>query len=78
MNVGTPVIASKISSLPEVGGDAVLYCDPHDIQDIAMVIKNLLVKPELREMLSRRGKERAKNFSWEKFTKKVLNIAGEL
>src|SRR3989344_8431117 len=74
MNQGNPVITSKTSSLPEVGGDSVLYCDPEDVHDLAMVIKNVLVNRELRETLSRRAKERAKNFSWEKFVGKVLNI----
>jgi glycosyltransferase involved in cell wall biosynthesis len=74
MNQGKPVIISKTSSLPEVGGDGVLYCQPDDIHDIAMVMKNVLSNRELREDLSRRAKMQAKKFSWEKFTKKVLNI----
>jgi glycosyltransferase involved in cell wall biosynthesis len=74
MSQGTPVIASKTSSLPEVGSDAILYCDPDDIRDIAMVMRNILFNQDLRETLSRRGKERAKEFSWEKFTKKIMNI----
>jgi len=74
MNQGKPVITAKTSSLPEVGLDAVLYCNPDDIYDMAMVMKNVLSNPKLRETLSQRGKERASNFSWEKFTKKVLNV----
>jgi len=74
MNMGTPVITSKTSSLPEVGLDSVLYCHPDDIRDIAMVMRNVLVNKELRETLSRRGKERAKNFRWDKFVKKMMNI----
>ncbi len=74
MNVGTPVITSKISSLPEVGGDSVLYCNPDDIMDIAMVMKNVLINKDLRDQLKSRGMERAKQFSWEKFSGKILNI----
>ena len=74
MNQGKPVIVSKKSSLPEVGDDGVLYCQADDIYDIAMVMKNVLSNPQLREDLSRRAKMQAKKFSWEKFTKKVLNI----
>lgn len=74
INSGTPVIASKTASLPEVGLDSVLYCRPDDSADIAMVLKNMLVKKELREELKRRGLERAKQFNWEKFTRKILNI----
>lgn len=78
MNVGTPVITSKISSLPEVGGDAVLYCHPEDVDDLAMVMKNLIVNGHLKEELSKRGKARAAHFSWEKFAQKFLNIVGEI
>ena len=78
MNQGKPVITSKTSSLPEVGGDSVLYCDPEDVYDLAMVMKNVLINKELRETLSRRAKERVKNFSWDKFVEKVLNIVGNL
>lgn len=78
MNRGIPVIASKKSSLPEVGGDGVLYCDPESVSDMVMVMKNLMKKRNLRETLSKRGKERAKNFSWEKFTEKILNIMSEI
>lgn len=74
MNQGTPVIAAKNSSIPEIGRDGILYCDPDDIQDIAMVIRNTLLKKELRQTIAERGKERAQSFSWEKFVKKVLHI----
>ena len=77
MSAGTPVVTSKISSLPEVGGDSVLYCDPNDISDIAMVMKNVLTKEKLRETLAQRCKERAKQFSWERFTEKIINLINE-
>jgi glycosyltransferase involved in cell wall biosynthesis len=78
MNMGTPTIISKKSSLPEVGGDAVLYCNPDDISDIAMVMKNVLLNKDLRDTLSQRAKEKAKQFSWGRFTNKVLNIVKNL
>jgi glycosyltransferase involved in cell wall biosynthesis len=74
MNVGTPVAASKRTSLPEIGRDAVLYFDPEDMQDMAMVMKNILQNKDLRDELSRRGKERAKTFNWELFVKKLNGI----
>ncbi|MDO8529298.1 MAG: glycosyltransferase family 1 protein, partial [bacterium] len=74
MNAGTPVITSKNSSLPEVGRDAVLYCNPEDEKDIAMVIRNVILHKHLRDELRKRGKERAKFFSWEKFVEKMLDI----
>ncbi len=78
MNQGVPVVTAKTTSLPEVGGDSVLYCDPQDTKDIAMVIKNVLLNKDLRATLSRRAKDRSQIFSWNKFVKKVLNIANEI
>jgi glycosyltransferase involved in cell wall biosynthesis len=74
MNVGVPVVTSKNSSLPEVGGDSVLYCNPNEFSDIAMVMKNVLMNKNLRDTLKVRGQERARQFSWEKFSEKILNI----
>ena len=74
MILGVPVIVSKKSSLPEVGGDSVIYCDPDDTQDIAMVMKNCLRNKDLRQEMSRRSAKRAKMFSMEKFCQKMLHV----
>ena len=78
MNVGRPVITSKTSSLPEVGGDGVLYCDPKDPHDIAMVLKNVLVNHELRKNLSTRAHLQAQKFSWKIFCEKIVEIAKQM
>lgn len=78
MKQGKPVITSKTSSLPEVGGDSVLYCNADDIEDMAMVMKNILTNKHLRETLSERARRRAEQFSWDKFTEKIINIINEL
>lgn len=72
MSVGTPVLTAKTSSLPEVGGDAVLYCRPDDIDDMVGAIRNILSRRDLHDMLSVRGKERAAHFSWSDFADKIL------
>lgn len=74
MSQGKPVIASKKSSLPEVGGDSILYCEPGDIEDIAMVMKNMLTNAALRKILSERARGRAQRFSWKEFTQKMLHV----
>ena len=74
INQGTPVLTSKTSSLPEVGSDAVLYCDPEKSDDIAAVIRNILNNNHIKAALSLKGKERATHFSWNKFVGKVMNI----
>ncbi len=74
MNQGVPTITSKNSSLPEVGGDAVLYCHPDDEKDLVMVMKNLIMNKNLRQALSERAKERSARFSWDGFINKIFGI----
>jgi glycosyltransferase involved in cell wall biosynthesis len=63
---GTPVITSRLSSLPEVVGDAALTIDPYRTEEIANAMKTLFDDGALRDLLSSRGRERASFFSWEK------------
>lgn len=72
MRMGTPVLSSDTSSLPEVGGDAVLYCDPKSDASIAAGIERLLGDAPLRETLSRKGMERSGAFSYDAFTRSIL------
>lgn len=66
MQSGTPVLVGNKTSLPEVGGCAVHYCNPYDETDIAKQIIFLLENPDERELLKNKGLERAKQFSWDK------------
>lgn len=66
MQSGTPVLAGNKTSLPEIGGDAVHYCDPFSVEDIAEQLTHLLSNPDLLVDLSKRGLQRAKDFSWDK------------
>ncbi|MBU1895262.1 glycosyltransferase family 4 protein [Patescibacteria group bacterium] len=74
MACGTPVVASKGSSLEEVGGEAVLYVDPKSVENIAETIKQLIDNKELREEKIKLGFERVKEFSWKKCAEKTLKI----
>lgn len=74
ITAGAPVITSNTSSLPEVGGKAVLYVDPLDVSDIVLKIKNLLENPRLRTNLIKKGKIQAQKFSWEKTVRKTLGV----
>ena len=65
MQAGTPVLAGNKTSLPEVGGSAVRYCNPYDVSDISHQIIFLLENPDERELLKNKGLERAKEFSWD-------------
>jgi glycosyltransferase involved in cell wall biosynthesis len=78
MRYGCPTIISKVSSLPEVGGEAALYIDPNDAWDLKEKIERLLTDEKLREYLIKKGKEQVKKFSWEKTTKETLAVLEEM
>lgn len=67
MSVGAAVLTSNVSSLPEVGGDAVVYVDPRDVACITSVLKRLLEDERRRAELGRRAQTRAGEFSWAGF-----------
>jgi len=71
---GTPAIVSNITSLPEVGNESVLYCNPYDIDDMKEKIELLVNDEDLREKLIQIGFENIKRFSWEKSAKKIIEI----
>ncbi len=64
MRAGTPVISAKAASLPEVGGDAVMYVSPNDGRALAAAIERCATDPAWRAELARRGRERARAFRW--------------
>jgi alpha-1,3-rhamnosyl/mannosyltransferase len=66
MAAGAPVLTSNISSLPEVGGDAVEYVDPTDTAAIAAKLESLLRDPARRELLAERARARAREFTWDR------------
>lgn len=78
MKHGCPVITSNVSSLPEAGGDAALYVDPQDTNDITEKIYKLITHPHLRKELIEKGKRQAGKFSWEKTAKETLKILEEV
>lgn len=78
MKYGCPVATSNISSLPEAGGDAALYFDPENIDDIAKTITKILEDEKLRQTMIKKGYEQIKKFSWEKSAKEVLNVLKEV
>lgn len=63
---GTPVIASRLASIPEVGGDAVRYVDPADPEDIAAAMDLVSRDEAARAALVAGGSRRVRGFSWEK------------
>jgi glycosyltransferase involved in cell wall biosynthesis len=64
MACGTPVIASRTSSIPEVGGDAARYFDPQDADELLAQVRGVLSDPALAADLRERGLAQADRFSW--------------
>ncbi len=64
MQSGVPVIASNITSMPEISGDAARFIDPFSVDSISDGMLEVLKSPGLRQLLIENGIERAKSFSW--------------
>ena len=73
LRMGVPTLCSSASSLPEVGGDAVLYCNPESVSDIQEKLKLLLEDGSLREKLSLAGPKQAEKFHFDTFVSALLS-----
>lgn len=71
---GCPVVSSNAGSLPEVGGDAAIYFDPHDVRDMGNKIERVLNDKNLRNELMGKGQKRVKLYSWDKLAKQTLEV----
>lgn len=74
MVVGTPVITSNVSSMPEVGRIAAVYVNPEDVEEIKNAIKKVMEDRDLRKEMTRKGFEQAKKFTWEKCAQETVRI----
>jgi len=72
MSLGTPVVEARASALPEVGGDAAIYFDPFDPEDIADKLGEILGNEALRQKLAKKGRARAEKFSWRRMAEQTL------
>ncbi|MBI5698770.1 glycosyltransferase family 4 protein [Candidatus Saganbacteria bacterium] len=74
MACGLPVVTSNVSSLPEIVGDAALTVDPRDPGQIARAILGVLDNKDIAREMVRKGKERAKMFTWQKTAAKTYEV----
>jgi glycosyltransferase involved in cell wall biosynthesis len=74
MACGTPVVASNVSSLPEVVGDAALLITPEDVDGLAVAMWRVLSDENLRRDLRAKGLKRAQTFSWERAARATLEV----
>ncbi|MCD6369385.1 MAG: glycosyltransferase family 4 protein [Thermoproteales archaeon] len=75
---GTPVIAARAASSPEVLGDAAVYFKPKDPYDLANKLTYLLTDDEARVKYAKLGMERAKQFDWNIIAKKYCKLYSSL
>lgn len=74
MVFGCPTITSNAASMPEVCGDATLYFDPYDIDDMAQKITEILSSDQLRNEMVEKGYEQTKKFTWDISAKKHVEL----
>ena len=74
MACGAPCLVSRVSSIPEIAGNAAYYVDPHDTEGIGKQWTELARDKELRTRLSASGVKQAKKFSWEKCAGQTLEV----
>ena len=72
MAAGTAVLASCVTAMPEVCGDAAWLVEPTDVERIFEGARRLLAEPELREDLVLRGRQRARRFTWRETARHTL------
>ncbi|RMG51116.1 MAG: glycosyltransferase family 1 protein [Acidobacteria bacterium] len=71
---GCPVVTSGVYALPEVAGDAALYCNPHDVADIGAKMIEVLTNDRLRERLIQKGLARARQFTLERYAEQTIAV----
>jgi glycosyltransferase involved in cell wall biosynthesis len=72
MLCGVPVVASNVTSIPEISGDAALLVNPDNVTEIAAAARSILADPNLRKTLISKGLDRAALFTWRKTAVRVM------
>lgn len=78
MELGCPAILSRSSSLPEVGGDAALYFDSSNVEEMAEQMKRVLTDTELRQSMREKGLLQAGLFSWDACARETAALYREI
>ncbi len=73
MYCGVPVITSNVTSMPEVGGQAVLYVDPYSVESIANAMLKLVNENKLRNELIDNGLQWCRQFTWDNTANRLWN-----
>ncbi|MCU1253866.1 MAG: glycosyl transferase group 1 [Candidatus Angelobacter sp.] len=74
MAAGTPVVASNISSLPEVVGEAAILVSPHEVEGLANAMADVLDNPAVAAELRAKGLARAQQFNWQRTAAETVQV----
>lgn len=75
---GTPAVVSKVSSIPEIAGEAAIFVDPKNPKEIAQAMAKLATDENLKNDLREKGKKQVEKFNWEKCARETLKIYKEV
>ena len=71
---GTPAIVSNVSSIPEIAGNAALFVNPLDVQDIAKAMTKFAYDENLKNEYREKGKRQLEKFDWNKCARETLEV----
>ena len=74
MRCGIPILAANTTCLPEIAGNAAIYCDPFNVQEIQQGLEQLIENHGPRVQLSENSKKRAAEFSWDQAAKQSWEV----
>lgn len=74
MACDVPVISSNVTAMPEVAGEAALYCDPFSVESIADALQSVANDDSLRDVLIAKGRVQRELYSWDKSADKLWNV----
>ena len=78
MSYGVPVVSSNSSSLPEVGGEAILYFSPENKDELVEHLEQITTSHTLVKELKQRSLKRAKQLTWERSANELLCTINDL
>jgi glycosyltransferase involved in cell wall biosynthesis len=74
MRCGVPIISANTSCLPEIAGDAAIYCDPFSVEEISTQLFRMAEDKKLHQTLSENALKRASNYSWDVAAEQIWKL----
>jgi glycosyltransferase involved in cell wall biosynthesis len=76
--LGVPAAVARMSALPEMAGEAAIYFDPYQPEEMAVAIERLLWDEALRDELSSKAVAQATRFTWEASARRTLEVLAQV